>query len=70
MVEEAVAVGAASGKNHLLGKNPKTTVCGQFKPEGWPAPHPDGEMCVKCVTGNARAHRWQLPDTLGGIVRK
>lgn len=65
-------VGAPSGRNHYLSKNPKILLCGMFAANGWGPAHEGGTLCRKCETRNAPARPsrdWALPDTMGGITR-
>lgn len=67
MTEQTI-VGAPSGKNHILSKNPMTTLCGQHRPKGWAPSHPDGAMCIRCseqTSYNSVTNR-PLPDKLKG----
>ena len=68
LVGAAIRRGHPIGKNHILSKHPLTTLCGQHKPGGWDAPHPDGEMCIRCTERNAdnSVNNRPMPDNTKG----
>lgn len=68
-MEQDTIVGSPSGLNHVLSGNPKTTICGQFRPGGWKPANEGGKMCKKCETRGAYIadSSRPMPNTLGGI---
>jgi hypothetical protein len=62
-------VGAPNGqRNHYISGNPKTTACGQFRPNGWPEANEGKPLCIKCEDGGKPHFEQQrpLPNTMGG----
>lgn len=60
-------VSMPSGKfNHILTQNPKSTVCGRFRPGGWFAEMPGVPLCKKCAgTVERDPTSRPLPDMIG-----
>jgi hypothetical protein len=60
------------GKNHVLSRNPATTLCGIFRREGHPPAIEESDMCQKCLrlaTKTGAGPNRPMRDNLKGIGR-
>jgi hypothetical protein len=60
------------GKNHVLSRNPATTLCGIFKPGGHLPAVEESDMCQKCLnlaTKQGQTGTRPMRDNMKGIRR-